>query len=314
MFIYTGPSTEETEALNSLRTYQGYLKSWIICAGTDANLTSRQDELPSFQTVQGGTSLDEVKGPYCRGVLILSAMRELPIAKFPALASSGMYWAPVQAYYAAHGFGLAALAALNSSKPTSHSAFLKTFAHQALKFTPAPFNMTCHGNPCLPKGTGTLFSNCSTALDAIISTSTLSEPDINIAPLLVAKSLMTTRRNTLNDRYGEEHRKKVVKGKKYRALRQSERTQIATNLSPTSFFDFLYRIRIRSNYEAPDMFVLGRQNTDGCAAYYKNLLRTVEVMKMLCDRVIRAKVGKVGFENLRGITSKITNEDVLKPS
>jgi len=55
------------------------------------------------------------------------------------------------------------------------------------------------------------------------------------------------------------------------------------------------------------MFILGRQNTDGCALYYRDLLRIVEIIKTLCDRVVRAKVGTTRFEELRKITSEITN-------
>jgi hypothetical protein len=96
------------------------------------DLAAVQAQLPSFRNLQRSSlpPTEVIEKAVFRGWLTLKAMEMLPIAEYPELASTANFWAPVQAYYALHGIGLACLAALQTTAPDDHRAFRASTGEQ----------------------------------------------------------------------------------------------------------------------------------------------------------------------------------------
>ena len=65
-----------------------------------------------------------------------------------------------------------------------------------------------------------------------------------------------------------------------------------------SLLDFIYRMRVRSNYDDPEMFIYGQTDADTAVAHYRNLLNLVELFGTLCKSIVRRKIGRNAFEGL----------------
>lgn len=93
-------------------------------------------------------------------------------------------------------------------------------------------------------------------------------------------------------------RKNLKKGKHRRNLSRIEKTKIAGNLHPTSIFDFLYRIRVRTNYDNPEMYIYGQDDESSAQNHYKNLLRLTLDLAAVLERIIERKIGVDAFQRL----------------
>ena len=100
---------------------------------------------------------------------------------------------------------------------------------------------------------------------------------------------MTTRSRLLAEIFNDARGRNVKKGKQRRNLTNNEKTKIAEKLHPTSIFDFLYRIRVRSNYDDPEMYIYG-QGDKSTANHYKNLLRLTADLVAVLERIIERKI------------------------
>lgn len=291
----------EIEAQVAIRTYYVYIKAFTIKTGDLEELKKRQDDLQAFKnlTVSKTNKVDRVKQSLYRGWLTLKALKVLPVSDYPALATTANFWAPVQAYYAAHGLGMAALAALGDNPPQNHRSFRAAATNQIVnRLIPYPFNISCTGNPSEKKGVAVAFEDCSVDVAKVRKTSSLENPFYSNQEGLIAKALMTTRNRLLAEMFNDARRKKIKKGKMRRNLPSSEKTVIAGKLHPTSIFDFLYRIRVRSNYDDPEMYIYGQGDEATAQNHYKNLLQLTADLAAVLERVIERKVGVDGFQRL----------------
>ena len=89
----------------------------------------------------------------------------------------------------------------------------------------------------------------------------------------VGKSLSTTRQQFLANRFEEKRNKE----KKKRLTRQAK-NQCCQNEHPTSVCDLLYRLRLRSNYDNPDMYLFAPTEQQSAVRNYQELLRLTELM------------------------------------
>lgn len=267
-------------------------------------LSRAQEALDSYRRLQGGAVVDGVRGPFLRGELTLKLMKQLPLDTQPDLAASANYWAPVQAYYAAHGYGLAVLNALGARRSCDHRHFRSLLSDLGLgRLFPFPFNMLCAGDPLVKNECSV--ENCPVDLAEILSVSNLAMPSEKNAAPLVGRSLFATRKYFLRELF-DRHRKegKKRKGKSRKNLMQSDKRRLAKGLHATSFVDLLYRMRVRSNYDDPEMFIFGQTGEDVAVSHYRNLLDIVEGFALLCGNVISRKIGRADYEVLRATASR----------
>ena len=250
------------DAAYTLATYYNYVSAWDltlqreygISCNSEQVFLQRQQSLNAFNKLQGGRpNSDELTSSYCRGLLTRRSM-ELPIDKFPFLASTVNLWLPVQAYYAIHGMGIAALVALRHHVPQNHRAFRAAFAESLSRYFPFPFNALCRGGP---RANDFTFSHLNISAKDVSGQSNLAIPRSSIAHFLVGKSLSTTRRNLIDEQLGLARHRDVKPGRSYRQLTSHEAAQIANKVASTCIVDLLYRMRVRSNYEDPDMYLEG---------------------------------------------------------
>lgn len=298
-FIYSAPSQEENDAQLGLRTYSNYVQAWASCIQPSSASTATQNELASVKKLQGGISFKNGKGHYMRGSLTLTAMRSLPVEKNPELSKSANFWLPVQAYYAVHGFGLALMSSLNIKLPENHRAFCSLMGTNVLsQLFPFPFNVSCGGYALGAENQWSL-KNLNCTNNDVSQVSTLASIRDENCQSLIGKSLLTSRKNLLTDSFDEERTRGVAKGKKRRNIMPDRKQEIASKLHPTTFVDFLYRMRIRSNYDDPNIFVYGQLDTDSALRHYRNIIAMVDTFKELAGNVIRRKIGKADFDAVR---------------
>lgn len=283
-------------------TYRHYVAAFRVCCGhagyerADA-LASYQRGLPWFASAQrNGHVSDPLKKHLFRGWLTLHAMRALPVEREPDLAIGASMWLPVQAYYACHGVGLAALYALNCSMPDDsrlkHRGFLRTISDKIVRadLVAPPFAAGCSGD-CVA-GTHS-FLNTAVSVEQVRTLSNLSRPSSQgRAEVLVAKCLKTTRGKVINDLYAKN------RGRKGKRLSQESKRTILNGIHTTSCFDFLYRMRANSNYDDAEMFLFG-QDREVALAHSADVIWLANAVCLQLESVIRHKVGDRAFAVLQ---------------
>jgi hypothetical protein len=226
----------------------------------------------------------------------LSAMRRFPVAKHPELAPFANFWLPVQAYYAVHGVGLATLAAFGQDAPKDHNAFRAVFSTGLVRYFPFPIGATCSGGP---EPHDFVYFGVDLAATDVRAQSNLAHPIAANAGQLVSKSLSTTREKLLNDKLGHARQKGKKSGRKRRNLPLEERGKLANAVPPTTVCDFLYRMRVRANYDDPEMYLTSRDFTDQAVSHYADLLFVTEVIVDALDVLIQRKIGQEALVTLR---------------
>ena len=308
--------SKDSDSEKALRTYYNYIRaiSAVLEAKYGRNYPPRllqaQASLPSFQAIpHSGVADDELKTCYRRGLFTLEAMKRLPVEQFPQLALSANFWLPVQAYYASHGIGLATLLSLNGQRPQYHSAFLSQISKTVQELFPFPLNVTVGG--CRPNF---VVSQVSVSPQELSQQSNLEYPPYRRPEVLMAKSLSTTRQRALDEKLSEARRKKVATKHRRRNLKTHEKANIVARLHNTTIFDFLYRIRIRSNYDDPDMYIFGQSDAAEAVRHYHNLLGLTESLIRCCEAIIRSRVGTNNFETLKKRIAGRMNQIMITPA
>jgi hypothetical protein len=224
--------------------------------------------------------------------LTLELMNSLPLHDYAELVSGAALWLPVQAYYACHGMGQAALCALGCTMPQrpTHQSFLAMVSRQVVGvgLLAAPFSTVCVGD-CTQ---GTEEFRCSQATpDEVRLASNLATVGASVsAEVMVAKCLKTTRARRLL------HRHKEARGRRSR-LTHTEKTAICDRMDPTTCVDFLWRMRIEANYEDPDAALYG-QAPAGALTYCNDVLWVTSSICLQFDHIIRRKVGQTAYREL----------------
>jgi len=298
-------STQELERVQRASyariTYSNYVTAWVVFLNRQygigdegrAAFLAAMAENDNVRRLQGGIAIsDELTVAYCRGQLTLRAMQALPVQEYPQVARAANFWLPVQSYYAIHGTGLATMVALNMDPPQSHMTFRAAFASVLHTYFPAPFCATCIGGP-EPREFS--FQNLPTSMNMVVRQTQLANPErVEDLATFVGKSLSTTRQESLAVRFEE----KRDKGKKKRLTRELK-NQCCQNEHPTSVCDLLYRLRVRCNYENPDMYVFAPTEQQSAVRSYQELLQLTELLVAGCDVLIERRIGRKQVAELR---------------
>lgn len=298
-------ATQEVEraerATYALITYYNYIKAWVVClerqyGSGDDGINSFIDKLQHKTTskrVQGGLSLSaELSDAYSRGRLTFRAMSNLPITEYPEIALSANFWLPVQSYYAIHGVGLATMAALNMSLPQTHRSFRAAFSSLVNTYFPTPFCSRCVGGP---EAKDFSFHNINTSIDEVTSQSQLANPASVIEiKNFIAKSLSTTRKKFVEIRFDEKRDEK-----KKKRLSFEEKNECCQREHATSICDLIYRMRVRSNYDNPDMYLFASKNAENATDHYRDLLYLTKVLITGLDALIARRIGSRNMAKLK---------------
>jgi hypothetical protein len=208
--------------------------------------------------------------------------------------AASLHWLGPQAYYAVYQAGLATFLAKAAPLPQSHQQFLKGMHSQFIEkaLLPAPWDAAC-GAGTVEAG-GHTFAGC-VANSTPASTSTYPT-DRSDAENVVSLALKTTR-----DRRFREVRQTLIKsksvktkaGKPAKNLTRARQDQEYRDMSPTTTFDFLYRLRIRSNYRDADTFL--SPYLSGVTAFYEELTELTRATLHALESLVVLAVGEPWF-------------------
>ena len=129
--------------------------------------------------------------------------------------------------------------------------------------------------------------------------SNLQNPTGTNARLLIGKCLATTRR--------EDHESDLIKERKRlrrKRLRVQQRENKKWNLHSTTIVDFLWRLRVRTNYSDPDMYLQPFRDEHDASKCCADLVLLTAYVVLTLKATVRMRIGATAFEQLeRPLTS-----------
>lgn len=197
-------------------------------------------------------------------------------------------WAPVHAYYAVHGAARAWLTAQGQTT-TSHAATLKAIGSevQGRHLYPEPWDVSCTG--CCHNGSH-IFQN-------VASQSAIADPGLLLqAPSLdtfwprYLKMLETTRKQVLEQRYNDW---KQQQGKK--RITMAQKQQVATGVPPTTLFDFLWRLRVRSNYQDVESVLMTNVADAWHQDFHDSIRLVAHLSSLVFETLLAARIGRQAY-------------------
>ena len=278
---YLDSDISDTQA--ALRTYSTYTTAWCIWSQSESPRTA-QSQLPSFSRLQPSqeSDVETIQRHLLRGWLTLALIRRVAAEEEPDFALTSALWLPVQTYYAVHGFGMACLAARRApyELPKTHGAFMRAAGNDLVRrLFPSPLSAFLQdghkGNKYLQPD----LVNIQDDRQFIGPGTNLERPNNLTRDTHIAQCLNTTRRRLINEKLDEARKKAKKPGKKRAALRRPTQIAIAKSVAPTTVLDYLYRARIKSNYEDPTMYSLDQDDRD---AVLELVEKTQELASKLC--------------------------------
>ncbi len=200
-------------------------------------------------------------------------------------------WAPVQAYYAVfNAFTAMAMTATGSKPPKTHAALL-TWAATQVAHPASPFVVPWTARVGGPPGAWTFEGFGGAVLDHGMSN--LTAPHPANAPSLLAMALRTTRRDLINEhRDGWRKGLKTASGTARKNLPNTVLVANATAMRPTTLFDLLWRLRVRSNYKEGDALLAGALGPADAATFHHALADIVAATLLTTEIYLAYLVGK----------------------
>jgi hypothetical protein len=200
-------------------------------------------------------------------------------------------WAPVQAYYAVfEAFSALAMTATGSRPPKTHAALL-TWAATQVAHPASPFVVPWTARVGGPPGAWTFVGFDVATLDHRISN--LTSPHAANAPSLLALALRTTRRDQIDEhRDGWRKGLKTATGAPRKNLPTAVLIANATAMRPTTLFDLLWRLRVRSNYKEGDSLLSGALGPADAATFHAALADIVAATLLTTEIYLVHLVGK----------------------
>jgi hypothetical protein len=252
-------------------------------------LTAATISLPAFHRVKRrDADVDAI-----RGSLSISWMSELQLLLPSVLGTTGLMrysnaWAPVHAYYAAY-MSLQAWFQANgiSGVADDHSASLRTVATQIRdrRLFPEPWSVLAIG--CATRGARE-YLNAPAGANVTGHVETLADPRLEDFWPRYGTWLRSTRKARLTAREDEWKRRH---GR--RRISPKVRDQYARTLWPTSLFDCLWRLRIRSNYRTVEPYLVRFVSDDSAERFHNALVvcsgATLLLLELYTARAIGGK-------------------------
>lgn len=288
----------------AISTYSNYSAAW--CLWTEKNYTpgDAQTRLRAFSRLQPSSNcdLELVRQHLLRGNLTLKLIQDIPVDEMPDFAMTSALWLPVQTYYAVHGFGLALLAAKNGGNnlPQTHGAFMREAAERIVRHLfPTPFSAVLQNGY---KG----YTHLRPALINIRDDRMSIDPGLNLErpnrktrDAHIAQCLDTTRRRLIEAKLDKERSKARKPGKKYGVLRKQQQIDIARTVPPTTVFDYLYRARLKSNYEDPSMYHEGSGDADAVLELVRNTRKLTATLCAFLAAILLQIIDKTAKDQLK---------------
>jgi hypothetical protein len=252
-------------------------KPWRASASAPRTLTPRAGEL-----LRNGWATE----------ILLNGPRVLGGDDLVAFAN---LWAPVQAYYAVFEMLTALATTLSGSRPPKTHAALLTWAATQIDHPGSPFVTPWTARVAGPPGAYTFAGFGGATLDPGMSN--LTAPRAGNAPSLLAIALRTTRRDQIDEhRAGWRKGLKTRRGAPRKNLPAAVLITNATAMRPTTLFDLLWRLRLRSNYKEGDALLSGALGPADAATFHTALADIVAATLLTAEIYLAHLVGTAAMQ------------------
>ena len=209
--------------------------------------------------------------------------------------AAALHWLGPQAYYAVFQGGLGTIAAKGAPLPETHHTFLSSIHSQFTEqnMLPAPWNGTCD------KGWttgGHVYGGCLAQSKPAPNSS--YPGTLDDAAGAICTALKTTRDRRFDDVKEELIEKKRIKtkaGKPAKRMPMDRQRVEYQEMTCTTMFDFLYRLRIRSHYRDADTFL--SPNIGDVTTYYDDLLALTRSTLHALESLAVLAVGEAWFRD-----------------
>ncbi len=204
------------------------------------------------------------------------------------LASLSIHWGTIQLYYVVYCGACAWLEAMQgSSAPDSHRAALNSLSHHAVnqRVFPLPWGAACRS--CTPAA---FCGEAASHQPAPVNV--LKSPPRSRALDYLCLALKKTREWQLGTR--------VDQWKKDHARRRISRAEkcLQDGFPPTTVFDFLWKLRVRTNYQDAEFFAVAQQYTADAVRYHRALCQIAAASLLLFEKLLVAAHGKATVARL----------------
>lgn len=295
------PELEQPEEFFPFETYKNYISSLALyirnrhgnppdCFQGLKSRLAGQGILSSIPlTPISGALLEEIKK------LLFNAWNTELVLVLPSsisgeFAKYANHWSPVQAYYSTYLALQAYFRCRGLTPPRDHSAALNMIAAQIYKenLFPTFWNVCCDKDPTLQ---GAHYPNLPAGV-AVTQINPLTTPAPQDFWHWYGMLLRTTRKRQFEKKLKESGKQfKTKKGKPRRRFTARHKAQVLGGLRPTTIFDFLYRLRVRSNYEDADAFILGTMSQADAEEFNNGLCTLTSTTLFLLELHIAARIG-----------------------
>jgi len=305
----------------SFRTHSNYIKAFSLLAagglGTEGmaykNVSCRVHYSNSLPSQSGtGINIDQVRLSLRNawGTELLFNLGESIVTEDELVRVSNN-WNVIQTYYIIYHSTQALAIAKGLQRPDSHIKTQRTFANywanRPIDIPPWTLASTKDGFPNIPievtindrihSWTNCTMDNCWSLCSKALRT---TRKDI------VDQAYLCRRENKLKEKkrvWKEEEQQRLAEGKKARKepswpfpnLTKSEKVDVNRRVRPITLIDYLYRLRIRTNYEDVSMFTDGPED-DIISSEVRSDLRVIAGTTLfLHELFIATLVGKSEF-------------------
>jgi hypothetical protein len=219
-------------------------------------------------------------------------------------------WSMVQSYYAIYPGIRAYFLALNRPVKKTHHTTLGTICSDLTSYKdrfPQPWRTVLADDPAedaikLVNGPASLTLNLRNPLASLPGTDPWQ-----FYGLLLRTTRSRQVKKSVNDWKQTHARKRIYK---------RERTQLIANLRPTTMFDFLYRMRTRSNYQDIDSFAFSDVTTADAVDLQQGICHVVYATLFVFETMIAKIGGKKWFtervEEFYGSTGEPAGNTIVK--
>lgn len=314
-FVVEEASTGDDGRTRAFRTHDGYLRALVDLALGDgpSSLSIRLEHLAVRSSAvlptasRSGVMTEELRACLQRGwgtELLLAATRKYAgESEIVRLANS---WASVQTYYAHYSIFQALVLASGEKRPDSHSGTQRRYASTWVDrgFDLLPWSMGCgnvgdrhadprgfHGSPVGGVRPGDIHP-WAYSRDSGDAVHVLGQALIGTRKDNITESLDRRRRakaQSVRKTWNEDERSRIDVGRRPRNepewperknLTAQETATVSSSIRMITVLDYLYRLRIKANYEDAAMYDRGPL-TDSDAQQFMRLLNDVTAASML---------------------------------
>jgi hypothetical protein len=287
--IARAPSAEDEDQSNRFRTYLNYLNT----LNRDIRDRYRSPSVAvaeichadAFKRIQRSHAPTDTIHRLLRNAW-LTEVQMLLGAGDQSLVPYTNHWTPVQMYYAVYLNLRAFFEAAGMTVGTHHATTLRAIAGE-IKSRPAlfpyPWKLLCVG-----AGGG----QCSYLhRPPGISIDRVSSLRVDAPVWDSIGMLLRTTRDRQIERAAEDWKRKQRK----KRIPASTKRALAVSLPPTSLFDAMYRLRIRSNYEDADAFLTALPSQAEALAFSKAVRRLCWYSMLVLETIIAKYIGRAAF-------------------